>query len=724
MKKPELLSPCGDMECLKAAVYNGCDAVYLGGESFGARKFAKNFNNEEMLYAIRLCHLYGVKIYATMNTLIKDNEVNDFLTQIEFLYKNGIDAVLIQDFGMLMLIREKYPNLEIHASTQANVSSKDTCEFLYNLGVKRVVFSREMSLKEIEAIKVPIEKEVFIHGALCVSYSGCCLMSSSQGPRSANRGECVGCCRMKYSLEKNKHVLKENKYLLSMKELNTSMRFKELLNSDITCFKIEGRMKSPEYVGFVTSLYRKIIDNNAENLNLEQDEENLQTLYNRGFTDGNLFESKDLLNVDYSNHIGLEIGKVVEITKDKIKIELKKDLNQHDAIKFLKSDKGFVVNYLYDASGKLVNSVAEGEVCYVDNKVDLKINDKVGKTQDHKLLEHLKDLPARQIPVTFRLISHINEPLILEINDGVNYLRVTGKNVEPAKTAPIEESRIREQIEKLGGTPFRSRATIIDLQPNSFIQIQEINELRRTLVNNLINIRMDAKKEAVINNFTLTPPNTTKETGKTISAMTDPQASYGVRRGAIRCYIGNEKLYSKYKADAKVFYKVPRCSRTPAKLTRLKSLVSDYYTFDRDNTLIGDYHLNVTNIYTAYYLYKYGIDVVTLSVELSEQEIIDLINNYINTFKTYPKFEVLVYGRIENMFIKGNILDIVANDYNYCLRDEKGNAFPVYFDGENTHILNYEPINFKNKKILSDYVVLRYDFFTESESEIKTIANL
>ena len=294
--KHELLVPAGDMDSLKQAVANGADSVYVGCENFGARKFAKNFSNEEMLYAIRLCHLYGVKIYATMNTLIKDNEVTDFLTQIEFLYKNGIDAVLIQDFGMMMLLREKYPNLEIHASTQANISSKDTCEFLYNLGVKRVVFSREMSLKEIEEIKVPIEKEVFIHGALCVSYSGCCLMSSSQGPRSANRGECVGCCRMKYTLEKNKHVLKENKYLLSMKELNTAPRFKELLKSDITCFKIEGRMKSPEYVGYVTSMYRRIIDNNAENINLEQDEDNLKTLYNRGFTEGNLFESKDLLN--------------------------------------------------------------------------------------------------------------------------------------------------------------------------------------------------------------------------------------------------------------------------------------------------------------------------------------------------------------------------------------------------------------------------------------------
>ena len=722
--KHELLVPAGDMDCLKQAIAHGADSVYVGCENFGARKFAKNFTNEEMIYAIRLCHLYGVKIYAAMNTLIRDNEVVDFLSQIEFLYVNGIDAVLIQDFGMMMLLKEKYPNLEIHASTQANISSEDTCKFLYNLGIKRVVFSREMTLKEIESIKVPIEKEVFIHGALCVSYSGCCLMSSSQGARSANRGECAGCCRLKYSLEKNKHVLKDKKYLLSMKELNTSMRFKELLNSDITCFKIEGRMKSPEYVGYVTEMYRKIIDNNAENINMEREEDNLKTLYNRGFTEGNLFESNDLLNIEYSNHIGLEIGKVIEITKDKIKIELKKDLNQYDAIKFLKSDKGFIVNYLYDAEGKLVNSVAEGEICYVDNKVDLQINDKVAKTKDHKLEEHLKDLPARQIPVTFRMYARINHPIVLEINDGTNYLKTTGAVVQAAKTAPIEESRIREQIEKLGGTPFQSRSTVIDSDPNIFLSIQEINELRRTLVNNLMNIRMNSKKEPIINDVQLIPLNTAKEKGKTTRVNTEEQASYATRRSTLRCYIANDKLYNDYKQDAKVFYEVARCSRNPVKNTKDKSLVNDYYTFDTDYKLIGNYHLNVTNIYTAYYLYRCGLDTITLSVELSEDEIINLINNYINTFKIYPRFEVLVYGRVENMFIKGNILNIVANDYNYTLRDEKGNAFPVYFDGENTHVLNNEPINLKNKQLLADYVTLRYDFYNESERDMKQIANL
>ena len=223
MKKHELLVPAGDMECLYQAVHNGCDAVYLACKEFGARKFAKNFTNDEIIQAIRFCHLYGVRIYVTMNTLVKDNEVDSFISQVRFLHKNGVDAIIVQDFGMICYLREMFPNLEIHASTQANICSKDICELYYHIGVKRVVFARELSLSEIESIDVPIEKEVFIHGALCISYSGCCLMSSMLGGRSGNRGECAGVCRMPFALEKDGYIIRNNQYLLSTKELNSQL---------------------------------------------------------------------------------------------------------------------------------------------------------------------------------------------------------------------------------------------------------------------------------------------------------------------------------------------------------------------------------------------------------------------------------------------------------------------------------------------------------------------
>ena len=724
--KHELLVPAGEMDSLKQALAHGADAIYVGCENFGARKFAKNFTNDEMIYAIKLCHLYGVRIYATMNTLVKDDEVIDFLNQIEFLYKNGIDAVLIQDFGMFNLCRAKYPNLEIHASTQANISSKDTCEFYYNLGATRGVLSRELSLKEIKNIKTNLQKEVFIHGALCSSYSGCCLMSSLVNDRSANKGECASCCRMLYSLQKNKQVIKKPQYLLSMKELNTSYRFKELMDSDITSFKIEGRMKSPNYVGFVTKLYRKLIDNNCQNINLDKENNSLKTLYNRGFTEGYIFDEKpeEIINYDHPNHIGLEIGKVIGLDKEKIKIKLDKELNQQDGIRFLKSGKGFIVNYLYDENMKLTNSAPGGSICYVENKVELATTDKVCKTLDYKLNKDLENLPARQIPVAFTVTAFSGSPLVIEMTDGLNKIRVEGVVVDIAKTAPLTEEKIREQVEKLGGTPFVSTSTVVQINGSIFIDVKDINELRRQAVAKLMETRMNAKKEAVINNVSLPVIKTEKETGMSATAFTTEQADYlSARTSFIRYYYTKEKDYESRKMKADSFYKLPRCNRSPIDLSKTKTLTNDYYDFTNNEIVVADYGMNVTNIYTAYYLYKYGVKIITLSAELDSKEIINLINNYINTFKVYPRFEVLAYGRIENMLIKGNILDIIANDYKYELVDEKDRHFPVYYDGVNTHILNHEKIDLKNKDILKDYVVLRYEFFDETSEEIKKMIN-
>ena len=495
--KHELLVPAGDMESLNQAIANGADAVYLGSKSFGARKFAKNFDNDEIITAIKKAHLYGVKIYVTMNTLIKDNEVESFLNQVEFLYKNGVDAIIIQDFGMICLIRKMYPELEIHASTQANTSSKETAKLFYELGVKRVVFAREMTIEEINSIDVPIEKEVFIHGALCISYSGCCLMSSMLGTRSGNRGECAGSCRLPYSLEKNNQLISESKYLLSTKELNSSPKIKQLLNSNINSFKIEGRMKSPEYVGFITRYYRRLIDENLSCKELAQETDNLKTLFNREFTTGNLFSTpaQELMNKKTPNHIGLEIGKVIEITPTKIKIRLTKPLNQQDGIRFLNSNKGFIVNYLYDEKDNLINSATE--ICYVDNKINLKEKDIVCKTIDYKLNQELNILPLRKVPISFYVKAKLFEPLEITIDDNTNKIKLKGSNVEKSINAPITKDRIKEQLQKLGNTPFSCQNITIEADDEIFISIKELNDIRRNLVEELVSIRTNTEKEII-----------------------------------------------------------------------------------------------------------------------------------------------------------------------------------------------------------------------------------
>ena len=259
----ELLSPAGNMECLKAAVLNGADAVYLGGKSFGARAYAGNFSDEEMIDAVRYAHLYGVKIYVTVNTIIYNNEVHELMEYIKYLYSIGVDALIMQDIGMIDLIRKTYPNLSLHASTQLHIHNLEGVKFACKLGLKRVVLARETPISLINEIRknTNIELEVFVHGALCMSYSGQCLMSALIGNRSGNRGTCAQCCRQPYSLEINGTKVKKNEYLLSTKDLCTLTNIGKLIDSGVESFKIEGRMKRPEYVYLVTSIYRKAIDN-------------------------------------------------------------------------------------------------------------------------------------------------------------------------------------------------------------------------------------------------------------------------------------------------------------------------------------------------------------------------------------------------------------------------------------------------------------------------------
>lgn len=722
MIKHELLAPAGNMECLKQAIFSGADAVYVGCKKFGARKFASNFTNDEIIEAIKLCHLYGVKIYATMNTLVKNDEVDSFLNQVEFLHKNGIDAILIQDFGMLCLVLEKYPNLEVHASTQANTSSKETAELFYKLGVKRVVFSREMSLEEINSIDVPIEKEVFVHGALCICYSGCCLMSSQIGHRSGNLGECAGSCRLPYTLKHNGKILANNKYLLSTKELNTSTNFKELLESNILCFKIEGRMKSPEYVGFITRFYRNLIDN-YEQTNIKEANSELKTIFNRGFTTGHLFNctEEELMNTKSPNHIGLQIGKVIEVTKDKIKIKLDKPLNQQDGIRFLNSNKGLIVNYLYNKNKKLVNTATD--ICYIDNKIGLTENDIVCKTIDYNLNKSLKELPSRKIPVTITVEAHISKNLSIElIDDQNNKISLQGNIVEKARTEAITQERIKQQVSKLGNTPFECQNVHLKCDEEIFISIKELNDIRRSAVEKLIKKRKNCKVKFESKNVEFKKLQTEKMSPGIVAIVkTEEQLLTCLSNNIERIYTEVKPLYEKYKCKQTVFYKSKRCQLELKDNVYNSSLVSDYFDFSKYEELSGDYGLNVYNIYTAYYLHKLGIQAVTLSVELSQLEIEQFIRLYESTFKEKSTFQMLCYGTVENMIIKGNILNINKDDFDYRLTDIKSRVFPIFYDGVLTHVMNFEQRREKLSSYLKENIQIRLDFHQETKDEVYSI---
>ena len=648
----ELLVPAGDINSFYAALNNGADAIYLSGKMFGARSYAKNFTEEELITVLKLGKIYGVKIYVTMNTLVKENEVEDFLKEVEFLYNLGVDAVLMQDFGMISLCLEKYPNLTIHASTQVNSSSYETIKLLYEMGVKRVVLPREMSIDEIKKIDIPVELEVFIHGALCVSYSGNCLFSSMLGGRSANRGDCVGSCRLPYKLYKDNTLIDEG-YLLSMKELNTSIDIKKL-PSNVTSLKIEGRMKSPSYVGFITKYYRKILD--GEELSIKTIED-LKSMFYRGFTKGHLFNDNDLINKLSPNHLGSHLGKVIDVNDARIRIELDKPLLQGDGIRFRESNKGMIVNYLYDLKDNLINKGNSKQIVEVDNKVKLTSLDEVRKTTD-KSLEITDFTITRKVPINIDVKAKVGEAFTLTFRDLTHSVTYTGNVVEKSINNPISKDRLISQLEKLGNTPFITKHINIDMDDNIFIRIGDLNIARRTLSERLIGERLNDYKEPIIKEVTF------------------------------------DKINTKEIIDLDNYKEIDRNPFYLKDVLKDKSIVSNLFRPTID--VIASYHLNVFNSYTAYYLYKLGYKAITLSVELNNIELKDLIESIRKRFGNIPLI-VKTEGYVEVMLIKGNILNI-NKDTPYTLVNVRNDKFKTYFDGRGTHINSSYELNLEEKE--------------------------
>lgn len=649
----ELLCPAGNKESLMAAINSGADAIYLSGKKFGARAFAANFSNEELKEAIRIGKIYGVKIYVTMNTLVKEDEVDEFLNQVEFLYSNGVDAILMQDFGMLCLCLRKYPNLEIHASTQAHNSSLQGIDLLYKLGVKRVVLPREMSLDEIKLIKTPIEKEVFIHGALCVSYSGRCLMSQVLGGRSGNRGECAGCCRFPWKLYKNDKLLKEG-YLLSMKELNLSEDVLKL-TPYVNSLKIEGRMKSPTYVSFITNYYRKIL--NGEKIT-NVDREILQSLFYRGYTKGHLLNSKELVNTKSPNHIGLPIGRVIDVNDSKITILLDKELNQEDGIRFLESGKGLTVNYLYDMKDRLISKGSPKQKITLDNKIGLTSLDAVALTTNHKLITKVDNI-TKKVDITIKVVAKVNSPLeMIFIKDNI-VVSEKGNAIERAKNAAVTKERIINQVEKLGNTPFVCQSIDVSMDNDIFIPMGEINILRRTLTERLVGKLIMDFKEPIINDIDLEYINTSDINITGYNHIDECQFDIKDKKGIIHEIIDG-----------------------------------------REKDFIAASSCNITNSYTAYFLSYYGYKCIFLSTELTNYE----INYLVSRIKEKTSVKLFIENNINNkvMTIKGNILDIDVHG-DYYLMDHKNRKFKVVYDGRLTNI--YSPYKL-DKKVETNGVTL------------------
>jgi len=740
MKKVELLSPAGDMESLKSAVHNGADAIYLSGKNYGARKFANNFTLEEIEVAIRYCHLYDVKVYVTVNTMIYESEITEVLEYIEKLHEYGVDALIMQDLGLIKLVKEKLPNIEVHASTQAHNHNKDGLEFLKSLGVTRAVLARELSIDEIKQLDVDIEKEVFIHGALCVSYSGECLFSSLTLNRSGNRGECAGLCRLPYELYQDDEKIElKDKYLLSLKELNSTQNLKTILESGVDSLKIEGRMKSPEYVGFVTSIYRKLIDkyyNNEEMVLTDEEIDNLKVLYNREFTKGFINnESKlNIVNPKTPNHQGIVIGEVLECFP-KIKIRLTKELHQGDGIR-LPNNEGMIANFIYNDKDLLINKGEKNQIIYLDNKVDLNNKGKILKTLDSNLIKNLKNYPLKKIAVNFAVTAKVNEPLTIKIDDSKNIITKSSITLDKAINKSTTEEEVLEKLNKLGNTPFRLNKVTFDIDDNVFVPMKEINNLRQQLAEELISLRESSKKDVIKKEPEQVSIKQTITNDISILVRNEEQLKYLLDKEVI-IYTEDYLLYKKYKRN-NVFFKTNRVSNKLMKLDNENILASEIgaiHKYGENNNVVGDIYLNVANSETIKLLSKLNVKKIGLSLELSDYNL-EKITNSMKASNSNYNLELLVYGRPELMVMKycllnkfvnnANVCGICKNNKRYTLKGNNKEVYPLTNNGYISKLLHSKNIdlldNIEYYKTLG-ITNFRIDLFDESPKDIETILN-
>jgi putative protease len=510
---PELLAPAGSMDALKAAVNSGADAVYLAGKQFGARHFAANFDDKELKEAVNFAHLRGVNVYVTVNTLIKDKELKEVAKYLIFLYEIGVDAILVQDVGVASLARKLVPDLKIHASTQMTIHNLEGVKWASKMGFKRVVLSREMELSEIERINSnikskEIELEIFVHGALCYSYSGQCIISSVIGGRSGNKGMCAQPCRRQYDLvlgnkdeygkpAKLSTIPLKDKYLLSTRDLALYEHLNKIIGLDVASLKIEGRMRSPEYVAIVVSIYRKALDSISRGKwkPKKEDIANLKLAFNRDFTSGYIFENSygKVMGRDRPGNRGIYLGSLKKYDKKTkealVKIEGDIFPQKGDGIVFISKNKD------QKDYGMLINESPQIKKDKVKFKVQRYLNTgtslyltrrKVLVDTAQKIISGSESELKKSIPVDLDILIQNDGTIFLKssFNGAYGFLKlemVADFKMERAINKPLDEKIIVKQFKKTGNTPFKVKNMNINYPGDLFAPMGELNGIRREM---------------------------------------------------------------------------------------------------------------------------------------------------------------------------------------------------------------------------------------------------
>ena len=703
-RKIELLAPAGNPEALIAAVQGGCDAVYLGIRNFSARAFAGNFDHEEFIEAVTYCHVRGVRVYVTMNTLLFEEEIDRAMEEVAFLYEHDADALLIQDFGLFHRVRTEYPDFEVHCSTQMHIHNPEGCLAMKEAGAARAVLARETPIEVIrKCAETGIEIEVFAYGALCVAYSGQCLMSASVKNRSGNRGVCAQMCRLRFYENDGEARCPspEGEYALAMKDLNLINDIPALIDAGAASLKIEGRMKRREYVYLVTKTFREAIDAyyRGETYHVtEQREKELELLFNRGFTRGHAFHDtqKQRMTRFRPNHMGIKIGTVVSFSHNKVTVDLSDRLYQHDGLRILNSpaDTGLTAVRI-EKKGKLVNEAFPGDRVILDcaSKPHPKKGQILLKTTDthlHDAIDRRIEECARTVPVTVFCSAAAGSPVHLRAEDEDGHsVSVTGSQpLEAARNAPLSEERIRQILCRTGDEPYAPEIVIEHLD-DVFMPVSALNEVRRELYAALSAVRAQLHMRSGHVPYHMEVPRT---------ACTFPPV------------LIDESFREKNSED---FMKLPVISENGCdKILHDRVILSEPGNLQlRAEHAIAGMTLNVTNSYAvAWLLSRPGVEGVILSSELRTPQIQSLTDAFIRRYGFEPMLYQPVYGRRTLMWIKDYH---VAHPY---LEDLQKRCYPVADRGKVTEILEPEPYVSENSLCRGSYIILTTEDRNQSEA--------
>ena len=778
----ELLSPVGNFECLKAAVQNGADSVYFGAGSFNARAFANNFDLNNLKEAIFYAKSRGVKTNLTLNTLIKDSEFDDAFELAKKAYEYGIDAIIVQDLGLAKTLIDSFPDLAIHASTQMSVHNLDGVIKLQKLGFKRVVLSRELPLDEIDYIckHSDIEIECFIHGALCISYSGQCLFSSLVGGRSGNRGKCAQPCRLPYELYNDDKKINSG-YLLSTRDIYGLPFIPQLLASGVACFKVEGRMKSPEYVATVTRIYRKYIDlakSNKEYIIDEKDKKDLLQVFNRGnFSSGHLNNeyNKNLIFKDKQNNMGLFLGKVHNYNnnnKGHITLKLNENISIGDTISLENETGTYTISELMNNNSN-IKTASIGQIVTVGRmKGNIRKNDNIYKISSKELSTFANESfnkENRKINLSCFVSIEKDKPISISITSANNLDLYQDLNITcsldilpiPAENKPITEEFIINQISKTNNTKYNFEKITVNIDENLFIpkSTSSLNELRRVALEQVDNY--------IIKKISRSPKISQKKTENDYKKQS-ANKKYTLLLNKLNSYLDYSSLeyvdcvYIPFKffinhkyidilntisKKFNIYIYMPTIIRNNYQkliTSNLEQVVSKYNVkgivisglsnFEilenlnlKNLDIVCNYTFNIYNTVTISNLLNSNANRITISPELDKESIEYLANTNYST-------EAIVYGKIPLMNMNYCLLGesnkcykdckkMCLNDSNIYIKDRLGYNFELLPDNIETvtTLYNSKTTSIETNDINLDY--LRIDILDETIDEINSIIN-